>query len=320
MSQKSYIKNGGGGVTLDPVCSTCTVPFKYNFKYNGKELQEEMGLNMYDMDMRQYDPAIGRWIALDPVVHHDLSPYNAFDNNPVFWADPSGADSQSGMTDSNGNNRFDPFGLFINPMDRNNSGNPFDDVNREREKNGYSKKKSDEGKDTDPPKKNDILIGGAYDGKEFDAISNSKNWLDYLTLTNIDIDKRKITHEQLVGILGLATNLRNSEEKASKLFMAVAGLLGVSNTSIVKGKLKFDIKSALGAYAFFRGGVHSNNVKEINSIRDRYDDIGGYRGVYYINTTTSQSNYITGGYNFINQLDVYDVSSNRYLGGVKNYY
>jgi len=22
-----------------------------------------------------------------------MSPYNAFDNNPVFWADPSGADS-----------------------------------------------------------------------------------------------------------------------------------------------------------------------------------------------------------------------------------
>lgn len=63
-------------------------------KYNGKEFEDSFGLNMYEMDLRQYDPAIGRWIVQDPVVHHDFSPYSAFDNNPVYWADPSGADSQ----------------------------------------------------------------------------------------------------------------------------------------------------------------------------------------------------------------------------------
>lgn len=35
---------------------------------------------------------------MDPVVHHDFSPYSAFDNNPVFWSDPSGADSQTYIT------------------------------------------------------------------------------------------------------------------------------------------------------------------------------------------------------------------------------
>jgi RHS repeat-associated protein len=63
----------------------------YQYQYNGKEWQDELGYNMYDMDMRQYDPAIARWIVQDPIVHHNMSPYNAFDNNPVFWADPSGA-------------------------------------------------------------------------------------------------------------------------------------------------------------------------------------------------------------------------------------
>src|SRR5690606_30976062 len=57
---------------------------EYHYKYNGKEWQDELGLNMYNMDMRQYDPAIARWIVLDPIVHHSMSPYNAFDNNPVF--------------------------------------------------------------------------------------------------------------------------------------------------------------------------------------------------------------------------------------------
>jgi len=48
---------------------------------------------MYEMDMRSYDPATARWVAQDPVIHFEYSPYSAFDNNPVYFADPSGADS-----------------------------------------------------------------------------------------------------------------------------------------------------------------------------------------------------------------------------------
>jgi RHS repeat-associated protein len=78
----------GEQVFLTPVTKT-----EYQYKYNGQEWQDELGLNMYAMDLRQYDPAIGRWVAQDPVTHFDYSPYSAFDNNPVFWADPSGADA-----------------------------------------------------------------------------------------------------------------------------------------------------------------------------------------------------------------------------------
>jgi RHS repeat-associated protein len=63
---------------------------EYMYKYNGKELQDELGLNMYAMDMRHYDPAIARWVVHDPITHFYQSPYSAFDGNPVFWADPSG--------------------------------------------------------------------------------------------------------------------------------------------------------------------------------------------------------------------------------------
>ncbi len=65
----------------------------YRYKYNGKEFQDELGLNLYDMDFRDYDPAIARWTGIDPITHHNMSPYMAFDGNPVFWADPSGANS-----------------------------------------------------------------------------------------------------------------------------------------------------------------------------------------------------------------------------------
>jgi len=64
-----------------------------NFKYNGIELEESLGLNLYEMELRQYDPAIARWTAIDPITHHSMSTYTAFDNNPVYWADPSGANS-----------------------------------------------------------------------------------------------------------------------------------------------------------------------------------------------------------------------------------
>ncbi|UJH68662.1 DUF6443 domain-containing protein [Allomuricauda sp. SCSIO 65647] len=63
------------------------------WKYNGVELDETTGL--YEMDLRQYDPAIARWTSIDPVTHYSASTYNAFDNNPIFFADPSGADSES---------------------------------------------------------------------------------------------------------------------------------------------------------------------------------------------------------------------------------
>jgi len=88
----AYLADGEGDLILTPVPPA--IANKY--KFNGQEYQDELGLNLYDMDMRDYDPAIGRWLGLDPVTHFSQSPYNAFDNNPVMVADPSGADGIGG--------------------------------------------------------------------------------------------------------------------------------------------------------------------------------------------------------------------------------
>ncbi len=67
----------------------------YRYGFNGMEKDDEVkgNGNSYTTEFRQYDPRLGRWLSLDPVTHHHFSPYSAFDNNPIYWADPSGADA-----------------------------------------------------------------------------------------------------------------------------------------------------------------------------------------------------------------------------------
>ena len=63
-----------------------------NYKYNGKEHEQDLGLNTYDFGARNYMPDIGRWTSLDPLADGfvELSPYNAMLNNPVMFIDPDG--------------------------------------------------------------------------------------------------------------------------------------------------------------------------------------------------------------------------------------
>ncbi len=39
----------------------------YKYKFNGKELEEDLGLNTYDYGARNYDAALGRWMTVDPL-------------------------------------------------------------------------------------------------------------------------------------------------------------------------------------------------------------------------------------------------------------
>ena len=66
----------------------------HKFGFGNKEEQEELGLAWIDITARNYDPALGRWMNVDPLADKDeqvsWSPYCAFNNDPINKTDPDG--------------------------------------------------------------------------------------------------------------------------------------------------------------------------------------------------------------------------------------
>ena len=62
------------------------------YKYNGKELVSDEGLNWYDYLARVYDPALLIFTTMDPMAekYYSISPYAYCGNNPVKFVDPDG--------------------------------------------------------------------------------------------------------------------------------------------------------------------------------------------------------------------------------------
>ena len=65
-----------------------------NYKYIGEEFDDEVGLSIYNLNARTYDPVTARFMQIDPLFDHPaqigLSPYNYSWNNPVNLSDPTG--------------------------------------------------------------------------------------------------------------------------------------------------------------------------------------------------------------------------------------
>ena len=62
------------------------------YKYNGKELDTQKGLNWYDYGARHYDAMLGRWLVVDPLAEKmsPWSPYAYCYNNPIKFVDEEG--------------------------------------------------------------------------------------------------------------------------------------------------------------------------------------------------------------------------------------
>ena len=62
------------------------------FRYNGKEHNEELGLEWYDYGARNYVASLGRWMNIDPLAekYYGVSAFNYAVNLPLIFVDPDG--------------------------------------------------------------------------------------------------------------------------------------------------------------------------------------------------------------------------------------
>ena len=284
-------------------------------KYNGKEFEDSFGLNMYEMDLRQYDPAIGRWIVQDPVVHHEFSPYSAFDNNPVYWADPSGADSQP-----TGNN-IDYMGLL-------NSSRNGDTYVMEGGKLSYSGNQKEaelqqfyeisslnEGSGGGDGNGGGILLGGLFNGENYKHLND--NQLPYFNQT-----VKELNHENFIIYY---QNLFGSMSSTGSTIKWGAGFLGA------KGSLKLkdlkDPKSYLKSLNLYttiltliavQGNKISENAKSLSKIKNNYDSVNSKEtGTGVIIIEQRFSSPALGGTGYRNY-HIYNSRTKTYLGTFQN--
>jgi RHS repeat-associated protein len=72
----------------------------YRYAFNGMEHDPEVSGdgNSYTTEFRAYDPRLGRWKSLDPLMAKfaHSSPYVGFANNPIVFIDPYGLEASTG--------------------------------------------------------------------------------------------------------------------------------------------------------------------------------------------------------------------------------
>ncbi|GAA4276091.1 DUF6443 domain-containing protein [Aquimarina mytili] len=74
----------------------------HKFGFGGKEEQDEFGIEWIDITARNYNPALARWMNIDPLAEQMRrhSPYNYAFNNPIFFMDPDGMAPVGGYGES----------------------------------------------------------------------------------------------------------------------------------------------------------------------------------------------------------------------------
>lgn len=80
------------GLTFNEYERTASTP--QNYKFGGKEEQEDWGVGVMDFEARFYDGAIGRFMNVDPLAdaggQESWTPYHYTYNNPIAFIDPTG--------------------------------------------------------------------------------------------------------------------------------------------------------------------------------------------------------------------------------------
>lgn len=86
-----------------------------SYKYNGKELERQIGLDIYDYGARRYDAATCRFTTMDPLAekYYSTSPYAYCVNNPMRFVDTDGKKIKPILYINNSN---DPTNYYNSPI------------------------------------------------------------------------------------------------------------------------------------------------------------------------------------------------------------
>jgi RHS repeat-associated protein len=80
------------GMQMNGLCHETGTDYENKNLYNGKELQDDFGLDWYDYGARFYDAVLGRWHVPDMLADEapSWSPFRYGFNNPINLTDPTG--------------------------------------------------------------------------------------------------------------------------------------------------------------------------------------------------------------------------------------
>ncbi len=254
------------------------------YKYNGKEFQDELGLNMYDYGARFYDPATARWYTPDALAekYYDQSTYTYALNNPIIYVDPDGNQVEmccQGLKDFIFNNTAS--GKRVLTMGLHN-------IRPSR----ASRRVAPEGSSS--LTKGVVFLGNSVASVYNGAVDTWNSGMD-------GADMGQITDEGMASMGKMVRRIENGEatvEDAENMLAAVA-MVVVKGKS---GKGKKTVKEqASSIKKDLNGGKNSVNVGTVDGVT-HYDLEGAtHKGVETPHVQTSTKNTNSAGQTFINK-------------------
>ncbi len=239
------------------------------FGFNGIELEEGLGLDMYEMGLRQYDPTIARWTAIDPVIHYDYSTYSSFDNNPVYWADPSGANSWTYVSggvyrNNETGEETDDYQRAINETQNHFNESPQDKIVLNSESGYYSVTKTDDDFD-------EVIIDGVVTNAKKGVTEKAFNAKGYKKVEGVGMGAVDGAILYLAGEAVIQKLLKGS----TWLYKAYKAKRASKGVNVAAGAVKFSDEAAksifeLGTYPYFvsiKNGVARVGINFTKKIR-----------------------------------------------------